>query len=329
MMSKMLIQDGLDKAFIVCFGSLIDTLKSLENTTELGDTLEMDLIKNKKTKNVSSNSISKSNTNFKQITTANEINQDFKVLSISDSSKLANPKFSVQIGVFKNLISLENPISKYPLLYFKGKNNYKYFVGKYENLSSAINMKKLLVLDGLSDSFIICFGTQKESVTKNSNTFNIEENNILDELDTTDLSLEVEKETGLNLENLDGLEKDQFEGIEDGNLDELDTTDLSLEVEKETGLNLENLDSLEKDQFEGIEDGNLDELDTTDLSLEVEKETGLNLENLDSLEKDRFEGIEDGSVDTLPIIINKISLDSLRKLDSIKIINEKSKNLLA
>ncbi|MBD01163.1 MAG: hypothetical protein CL841_07495 [Crocinitomicaceae bacterium] len=174
MMSKMLMQDGLDKAFIVCFGSLIDTLTSLEDAIELVDTLEMDLIKNKLTKDVNLNSKYESNPNSKQRTSANEINQDFKVLSISDSSELSNPKFSVQIGVFKNLISLANPISKYPLLYFKGKNNYKYFVGKYENLSSAINMKKLLVLDGLSDAFIICFGAQKESIIKDSNTFNVE-----------------------------------------------------------------------------------------------------------------------------------------------------------
>ena len=288
MMSKMLMQDGLDKAFIVCFGSLIDTLISLEDATELVDTLEMDLIKNKLTKDVNLNSKYESNPNSKQRTSANEINQDFKVLSISDSSELANPKFSVQIGVFKNLISLANPISKYPLLYFKGKNNYKYFVGKYENLSSAINMKKLLVLDGLSDAFIICFGAQKESIIKDSNTFNVEENNILEQLDTTDLSLEAEQETDLNIEKLDSVEKDQFEGIEDGNLEQLDTTDLSLGSEQETNLNIEKLDSVEKDQFEGIEDGSIDTLS--------------NIRN---------------------IIINKISLDSLRKLDSIKIINEK------
>ena len=249
MMSKMLVQDGLDKAFIVCFGSLIDTLISLEDATELVDTLEMDLIKNKQTKDVNLDSKYESNPNSKQRTSANEINQDFKVLSISDSNELANPKFSVQIGVFKNLISLANPISKYPLLYFKGKNNYKYFVGKYENLSSAINMKKLLVLDGLSDAFIICFGAQKESIIKDSNTFNVEENNILEQLDTTDLSLGAEQETNLNIEKLDSVEKDQFEGIEDGSIDTLS-----------------------------------------------------NVRN---------------------IIINKISLDSLRKLDSIKIINEK------
>ena len=327
MMSKMLMKDGLDKAFIVCFGSLIDTLISLENTIESVDTLEIDFIKNKQTKDVSLNSKSESNTNSKQITTANEINQDFKVLSISDSSELTNPKFSVQIGVFKNLISLENPISKYPLLYFKGKNNYKYFVGKHENLSSAINMKKLLVLDGLSDAFIICFGAQKESINKDSNTFNLEENNILEQLDKTDLSLEAEQETDLNIEKLDSVENDQFEGIEDGNLEQIDTLNFSLEAEQETGLNIEKLDSVEKDQFEGIEDGNLEQIDISNFSFEAGQETGLNIEKLDSVEKDQFEGIEDGSVDTLSnirnIITNKISLDSLRKLDSIKIINEK------
>ena len=200
MMSKMLIKDGLDKAFIICFGSLTDKLTSLVKTNESEDTLKSDLIQNKgikgldkATEDFSLNSKSESNANKKQIKIANEIYQDFKVLSVIDSSELENPKFSVQIGVFKKLISLENPISKYPSFYFKTKNNYKYFVGKYENLLSAKKMKKLLVLDGFSDAFIICFGAQKENIINDSNTIKLEENNILEQSDTLDLSLETEK----------------------------------------------------------------------------------------------------------------------------------------
>ena len=324
MMSKMLAKDGMDKAFIICFGSLTDTLISFENTNESKDTLEIDKIKNKQTKDASLNSKSESNTNLQEIRTANEINQDFKVLSVSDSNKLANPKFSVQIGVFKNIVSSKNSISQYPLLYFKGKNYYKYFVGKYNNLSNALNMKKLLVLDGLSDAFVICFGAQKESIVKDLNTFKLEENNILDKSDTSNLSLEVEKET---IENKDSLENDQLEVIEDGNLEQSDTSDLSIEIEQEISEFIENKDSVENDQLEVIEDGNLEQSDISDLSIETGQETNENTGKQDSVESDQLKGIDDGSLDTLSsirnIIVKKISLDSLRKLDSIKIINEK------
>ena len=334
MMSKMLIKDGLDKAFIICFGSLTDTLMSLVNTNESEDTLKTDLIQNKEikalyneTKDFSLNSNSESNTNQKQIKIDNEINQGFKVFPVTDSSELANPKFSVQIGVFKKLISLENQISKYPSFYFKTKNNYKYFVGKYENLLSAKKMKQLLVLDGFSDAFIICFGAQKENIINDSNAIKVKENNILEQSDTLDLSLKTEQETDLNIENLDSMENNQSEEIVGDILEQSDTLDLSLKTEQETDLNIENLDSMEKDHLEEIVGDILEQSDTLDLSLETEQETDLNIENLDSMENDQLEEIDDGFIDTLSvirnIIVKKISLDSLRKLDSIKIINEK------
>lgn len=301
MMSKMLKKDGLDKAFIICFGSLTDKLTSLVNTNESEDTLKSDLIQNKgikgldkETEDFSLNSKSESNANKKQIKIANEINQDFKVLSVIDSSELENPKFSVQIGVFKKLISLENPISKYPSFYFKTKNNYKYFVGKYENLLSAKKMKKLLVLDGFSDAFIICFGAQKENIINDSNTIKLEENNILEQSDTLDLSLETEQETKENIENLEIIENDQLEEIEGDILEQSDTLDLNLETEQETDVNIENLDSIKNDQFEGTDDGSIDTLSAV-----------------------------------RNIIVKKISLDSLRKLDSIKIINEKIQKFIS
>jgi hypothetical protein len=334
MMSKMLIKEGLDKAFIICFGTLTDTLISLVNTNESEDTLKTGLIQNKEIKaldnedkDFSLNSNSESNTNPKQIKIDNEINQGFKVFPVTDSSELANPKFSVQIGVFKKLISLENPISKYPSFYLKTKNNYKYFVGKYENLLSAKKMKQLLVLDGFSDAFIICFGAQKENIINDSNAIKVEENNILKQSDTLDLSLETEQETDVNIEKLDSIENDQLEEIEGDILEQSDTLDLSLETEQETDVNIENLVSIENDQLEEIEGDVLEQSDTLDLSLETEQETGLNIENKGSIKDDQLEGTDDGSKDTLSvvrnIIVKKISLDSLRKLDSIKIINEK------
>ena len=340
MMSKMLIKDGLDKAFIICFGSLTDKLTSLVNTNESEDILKSDLIQNKgikgldkETEDFSLNSKSESNANKKQIKIANEINQDFKVLSVIDSSELENPKFSVQIGVFKKLISLENPISKYPSFYFKTKNNYKYFVGKYENLLSAKKMKKLLVLDGFSDAFIICFGAQKENIINDSNTIKFEENNILEQSDTLDLSLETEQETEENIENLEIIENDQFEEIEGDILEQSDTLDFSLETEQETDVNIENLESIENNQLEEIEGDILEQSDTLDLSLETEQEMEVNIENLESIKNDQLEGTDDGSIDTLSavrnIIVKKISLDSLRKLDSIKIINEKIQKFIS
>ena len=301
MMSKMLIKDGLDKAFIICFGSLTDTLISLVNNNESVDTLKTEPIENKEikgqdkeTEDFSLNSKSESNTNQKQIKISNEINQEFKVLSVIDSSELVNPKFSVQIGVFKKLISLENPISKYPSFYFKTKNNYKYFVGKYENLLSAKKMKKLLVLDGFSDAFIICFGAQKVNIIDDSNTIKLEENNILKQSDTLDLSLETEQETDVNLENLESIENDRLEEIEGDILEQSDTLDLILDTGQETGVNIENLESIENDQLEETDDGSIDTLSA------VRK-----------------------------IIVKKISLDSLRKLDSIKIINEKIQKFIS
>ncbi len=341
MMSKMLIKDGLDKAFIICFGSLTDKLTSFVNTNESEDTLKSDLIKNKaikgldkETEDFSLNSKSESNTNKKQIKIANEINQEFKVLSVIDSSELENPKFSVQIGVFKKLISLENPISKYPSFYFKTKNNYKYFVGKYENLLSAKKMKKLLVLDGFSDAFIICFGALKEKIINDSNTIKLEENNILEQSDTLDLSLETEQETEENIENLESIENDKLEEIEGDILEQSDTLDLSLETEQETEENIENLESIENNQLEEIEGDILEQSsDTLDLSLETEQEIDVNIENLESIKNDQLEGTDDGSIDTLSavrnIIVKKISLDSLRKLDSIKIINEKIQKFIS
>ena len=340
MMSKMLIKDGLDKAFIICFGSLTDTLISLVNNNESVDTLKTEPIENKEikgqdkeTEDFSLNSKSESNTNQKQIKISNEINQEFKVLSVIDSSELVNPKFSVQIGVFKKLISLENPISKYPSFYFKTKNNYKYFVGKYENLLSAKKMKKLLVLDGFSDAFIICFGAQKENIINDSNTIKLEENNILEQSDTLDLSLETEQETDVNIENLESIENDRLEEIEGDILEQSDTLDLSLETEQETDVNIENLESIENDRLEEIEGDILEQSDTLDLILDTGQETGVNIENLESIENDQLEGTDDGSIDTLSavrkIIVKKISLDSLRKLDSIKIINEKIQKFIS
>ena len=239
MMSKMLINDGLDKAFIICFGSITKELINSVNTVELEDSFETDLVQDEEvnvqesevniqdeevnvqesevniqdeganiqesevkiqdeevnvresevniqdeganiqesevkiqdegTKNLSLNSKTEYKVNSQKIRIANKVDQDFQVFPLSDSNKLTSTKFSIQIGAFKNLIGLESPISKYqPLFYFLEKNIYKYFVGNFEDLSSAISTKNLLVQDGLSDPHIVCFDAKKRDASKNS-----------------------------------------------------------------------------------------------------------------------------------------------------------------
>ena len=60
-----------------------------------------------------------------------EENPNVEIFSLIDSGKLSLPYFSVQIGVFKKMIDSKNPITKYPLMFYKGNDLIKYFVGKY------------------------------------------------------------------------------------------------------------------------------------------------------------------------------------------------------
>jgi hypothetical protein len=162
------------------------------------------------TKDLSSNSKRKNKVNSLKIRVASKVSQDFQVFSLSDSNKLNSPKFSIQIGVFKNLIGLENPISKYqPLFYFQDENSYKYFVGNFENLSSAISTKKLLVLDGLINPPIICFDAQKGSSNKNSKK----------QSETLVYSLGNEQETNENIKKQGSVENDKLNGTEKSFLD--------------------------------------------------------------------------------------------------------------
>ena len=258
MMRELLIQDGLDEAFIICFG-FMDISMSTVNTIKLEDASDMDLAQDKETnlqekvasvqergtnvqrgesnlqekvasvqergtnvqvgesnvqgrvtKDLSSNSKREIKVNSQKIRVANKVGQDFQVFSLSDSNKLNSPKFSIQIGVFKDLIGLENPISKYqPLFYFQDENSYKYFVGNFENLSSAISTKKLLVLDGLIDPPIVCFDAQKGSSNKNSKK----------QSETLVYSLGNEQETNENIKKQGSVENDKLNGTEKSFLD--------------------------------------------------------------------------------------------------------------
>ena len=269
MMRELLIQDGLDEAFIICFG-FMDISMSTVNTIKLEDASDMDLAQDKETnlqekvasvqergtnvqrgesniqekvasvqergtnvqvgesnvqgrvtKDLSSNSKREIKVNSQKIRVANKVGQDFQVFSLSDSNKLNSPKFSIQIGVFKDLIGLENPISKYqPLFYFQDENSYKYFVGNFENLSSAISTKKLLVLDGLIDPPIVCFDAQKGSSNKNSKK----------QSETLVYSLGNEQETNENIKKQGSVENDKLNGTEKSFLDT--SSDINEKIKK-------------------------------------------------------------------------------------------------
>ena len=269
MMRELLIQDGLDEAFIICFG-FMDISMSKVNTIKLEDASDMDLAQDKETnlqekvasvqergtnvqrgesniqekvasvqergtnvqvgesnvqgrvtKDLSSNSKREIKVNSQKIRVANKVGQDFQVFSLSDSNKLNSPKFSIQIGVFKDLIGLENPISKYqPLFYFQDENSYKYFVGNFENLSSAISTKKLLVLDGLIDPPIVCFDAQKGSSNKNSKK----------QSETLVYSLGNEQETNENIKKQGSVENDKLNGTEKSFLDT--SSDINEKIKK-------------------------------------------------------------------------------------------------
>jgi len=280
LMRELLILDGLEEAFIICFGSTMDKSINSVNTVELEDSLETDLvqdgmanveeseikiqdgmanveeseikiqdgganveereikiqdggpnveeseikiqdggpnveesetkIQDGEAKNLSLNSKTENKVNSQKFRVANKVDQDFQVLRLSDSNKLTSPKFSIQIGIFKNLIGLENPISKYqPLFYFQKNNNYIYFVGNFEDLSSAISTKKLLVLEGLKDTHIICFDAQKRGAAKNAKK----------QSETLVYSLGTAPENNKNIENQGSVENDKLDGIKDNFLD--------------------------------------------------------------------------------------------------------------
>ena len=263
LMRELLIQDGLDEAFIICFGSTMDKSINSVNTVESEDSLETDLVQDEGAnvqesetkiqdeganvqesetkvqdeganvqesetkvqdegaKNLSLNSKTENKVNSQKIRVANKVDQDFQVLRLSDTNKLTSPKFSIQIGVFKNLIGLENPISKYqPLFYIQKNNNYKYFVGNFEDLSSAISTKKLLDLEGLKDTYIICFDAKKRGVTKNAKK----------QSETLVYSLGNTQENNENIENQGSVENDKLDGIKDNFLDT--SSDINEKIQK-------------------------------------------------------------------------------------------------
>ena len=215
-----------------------------------------------------------------------KLNPNFEILSLKDSSSLLSPYFTVQIGTFKQMIDSKNPITKYPLSYYKLNDTFKYFVGKYMNYSSALRMKELLNTDGNTDVFIVCYGLKS-----NENTISNDKSTMTNEIELNSF---------------------------------IDTAELVIQDTNNQHIT-KNIDSLYMDNY-SLRDDTIKTLSPVNESLFQDEE--LNFENAgDSL-------IIATQVDTtinnlLRKNIKKINLDSIRKIDSIKVINDKIQKFIS
>ena len=233
-----------------------------------------------------------------------EENPNVEIFSLIDSSKLSLPYFSVQIGVFKKMIDSKNPITKYPLMFYKGNDLIKYFVGKYKNYSSALNMKNLLINDGNPDVFIVSFGIKNNDNIQTQDKFDLINDVELDSLIVTPA-----------LVNYDSSLRYKSTNTEDF-YPENDS--LSDDTIKTLSNNEENLFQNKLDSNKGLDSVNFI----------VDKEDDFIFENAKEALNDTIQ-IDTNIKKILKNRIKKINLDSIRKLDSIKIINDKIQKFIA
>jgi len=233
-----------------------------------------------------------------------EDNPNIEIFSLIDSSKLSLPYFSVQIGVFKKMIDSKNPITKYPLMFYKGNDLIKYFVGKYKNYSSALNMKNLLINDGNPDVFIVSFGIKNNDNIQTQDKFDLINDVELDSLIVTPA-----------LVNYDSSLRYKSTNTEDF-YHENDS--LSDDTIKTLSNNEENLFQNKLDSNKGLDSVNFI----------VDKEDDFIFENAKEDLNDTIQ-IDTNIKKILKNRIKKINLDSIRKLDSIKIINDKIQKFIA
>ena len=233
-----------------------------------------------------------------------EDNPNIEIFSLIDSSKLSLPYFSVQIGVFKKMIDSKNPITKYPLMFYKGNDLIKYFVGKYKNYSSALNMKNLLINDGNPDVFIVSFGIKNNDNIQTQDKFDLINDVELDSLIVTPA-----------LVNYDSSLRYKSTNTEDF-YHENDS--LSDDTIKTLSNNEENLFQNKLDSNKGLDSVNFI----------VDKEDDFIFENSKEALNDTIQ-IDTNIKQILKNRIKKINLDSIRKLDSIKIINDKIQKFIA
>ena len=233
-----------------------------------------------------------------------EENPNVEIFSLIDSSKLSLPYFSVQIGVFKKMIDSKNPITKYPLMFYKGNDLIKYFVGKYKNYSSALNMKNLLINDGNPDVFIVSFGIKNNDNIQTQDKFDLINDVELDSLIVTPA-----------LVNYDSSLRYKSTNTEDF-YHENDS--LSDDTIKTLSNNVENFFQNKLDSNKGLDSVNFI----------VDKEDDFIFENSKEALNDTIQ-IDTNIKQILKNRIKKINLDSIRKLDSIKIINDKIQKFIA
>jgi len=324
-----------------------------------------------------------------------EDNPNIEIFSLIDSSKLSLPYFSVQIGVFKKMIDSKNPIIKYPLMFYKGNDFIKYFVGKYKNYSSALNMKNLLIADGNPDVFIVSFGIKNNDNIQSQDKFDLINDVELDSLIvspalvnydsslrykstiTEDFHNENDSLSDDAIETLSNNEENLFQNKLDSNKG-LDSVNFI--VDKEDDFIFENakealndtiqidtnikqilknrikkinfdsirkLDSITEDfhnENDSLSDDAIETLSNNEENLfqnKLDSNKGLDSVNfiVDKEDDFIFENAKETLNDTIQIDTNikqilknrikKINLDSIRKLDSIKIINNKIQKFIA
>ena len=324
-----------------------------------------------------------------------EDNPNIEIFSLIDSSKLSLPYFSVQIGVFKKMIDSKNPITKYPLMFYKGNDLIKYFVGKYKNYSSALNMKNLLINDGNPDVFIVSFGIKNNDNIQTQDKFDLINDVELDSLIVTpalvnydsslrykstntedfyhendSLSDDTIKTLSNNEENLFQNKLDSNKGLDSVNFIVDKEDDFIFENSKEAlndtiqidtnikqilknrikKINLDSirkLDSITEDFYHENDSSSDDAIETLSNNVEnlfqnkLDSNNGLDSVNfiVDKEDDFIFENSKEALNDTIQIDTNikqilknrikKINLDSIRKLDSIKIINDKIQKFIA
>ena len=324
-----------------------------------------------------------------------EDNPNIEIFSLIDSSKLSLPYFSVQIGVFKKMIDSKNPIIKYPLMFYKGNDFIKYFVGKYKNYSSALNMKNLLIADGNPDVFIVSFGIKNNDNIQSQDKFDLINDVELDSLIvsqalvnydsslrykstiTEDFHNENDSLSDDAIETLSNNEENLFQNKLDSNkgLDsvnfivnkedafifenakealndtiQIDTNIkqiLKNRIKKINFDSIRKLDSITEDfhnENDSLSDDAIETLSNNEENLfqnKLDSNKGLDSVNfiVDKEDDFIFENAKETLNDTIQIDTNikqilknrikKINLDSIRKLDSIKIINNKIQKFIA
>lgn len=233
-----------------------------------------------------------------------EDNPNIEIFSLIDSSKLSLPYFSVQIGVFKKMIDSKNPITKYPLMFYKGNDLIKYFVGKYKNYSSALNMKNLLINDGNPDVFIVSFGIKNNDNIQIQDKFDLINDVELDSLIVTPALINYDSSLRYKSTNTEDFYHEN--------------DSLSDDTIKTLSNNEENLFQNKLDSNKGLDSVNFI----------VDKEDDFIFENAKEALNDTIQ-IDTNIKQILKNRIKKINLDSIRKLDSIKIINDKIQKFIA